>query len=167
MLGALVGAVIGFSRKQSHELNFDARLSALESALSELRRNPKQAPRMPAPGAAVRPEPSAAIRVPEPPPEIPQPVAQQVSPVAPQMPAAEATITSPAPGPAWSEPVSAEPREPSAFDRAWNWFTGGNALVRVGVVVLFFGVAFLLKYAYEHSHVPIEARLIEIGRAHV
>ena len=55
------------------------------------------------------------------------------------------------------------PTEPSSFDRAWNWLTGGNALVRVGVVVLFFGVAFLLKYAYEHTHVPIEVRLIGVA----
>jgi uncharacterized membrane protein len=38
-------------------------------------------------------------------------------------------------------------------------FGGGNALVRSGVVVLFFGVAFLLRYLAEHTHVPIEFRL--------
>ena len=31
------------------------------------------------------------------------------------------------------------------------------------MVVLFFGVAFLLKYAYEHTHVPIEVRLIGVA----
>jgi uncharacterized membrane protein len=31
------------------------------------------------------------------------------------------------------------------------------------VVILFFGVAFLLKYAYEHTHVPIEVRLIGVA----
>ncbi|MBS0419018.1 MAG: DUF2339 domain-containing protein [Proteobacteria bacterium] len=40
-----------------------------------------------------------------------------------------------------------------------EYFTGGNTLVRVGVIILFFGVAFLLRYAAEHSHVPIEFRL--------
>ena len=40
-----------------------------------------------------------------------------------------------------------------------NFFTGGNTLVRVGVIVLFFGVAFLLRYMAEHTHVPIEVRL--------
>ncbi len=35
--------------------------------------------------------------------------------------------------------------------------------MRVGVVVLFFGVAFLLKYAYEHTHVPIELRLTGVA----
>ena len=40
-----------------------------------------------------------------------------------------------------------------------RFFTGGNTLVRVGVIVLFFGVAFLLRYMAEHTHVPIEVRL--------
>jgi uncharacterized membrane protein len=40
-----------------------------------------------------------------------------------------------------------------------EFFTGGNLIVRVGVVVLFFGVAFLLRYAAEHSHLSIETRL--------
>lgn len=40
-----------------------------------------------------------------------------------------------------------------------EFFTGGNLIVRVGVVVLFFGIAFLLRYAAEHSHLSIETRL--------
>jgi uncharacterized membrane protein len=40
-----------------------------------------------------------------------------------------------------------------------EYFTGGNTLVRVGIIILFVGVAFLLRYAAEHSHVPIELRL--------
>ena len=34
---------------------------------------------------------------------------------------------------------------PPAPDPLWTWFTGGNALTRIGVVILFFGVAFLLR----------------------
>ena len=40
-----------------------------------------------------------------------------------------------------------------------EYFTGGNTLVRVGVVILFIGVAFLLRYVAEHTNVPIELRL--------
>jgi uncharacterized membrane protein len=40
-----------------------------------------------------------------------------------------------------------------------EFFTGGNAVVRVGIVILFFGVAFLLRYLAEHTRVPIEWRL--------
>lgn len=53
-----------------------------------------------------------------------------------------------------AEPVV--PKEPGAI---WKWLTGGNALVRIGVVILFFGVAFLVRYAAEHVEVPIEGRL--------
>lgn len=48
-------------------------------------------------------------------------------------------------------------------NRLWNWLFGGNALVRIGILVLFFGVAFLVRYAAEHIDVPIEARLSGIA----
>jgi len=44
-----------------------------------------------------------------------------------------------------------------------TWFTRGNILVRVGIVILFFGVAFLLKYAVQHTHVPVELRLLGVA----
>lgn len=40
-----------------------------------------------------------------------------------------------------------------------DFFTHGNVVLRVGLLVLFFGVAFLLKYAAERSLLPIELRL--------
>jgi uncharacterized membrane protein len=56
-----------------------------------------------------------------------------------------------------------QPRREDVVDAAVrivrDYFTGGNTLVRVGIIILFFGVAFLLRYAAEHSHVPIEFRL--------
>jgi len=49
----------------------------------------------------------------------------------------------------------------------WNivvsYFTGGNVVVRAGVVVLFFGVAFLLKYSAERNLIPIEFRLLAVA----
>jgi len=45
----------------------------------------------------------------------------------------------------------------------WAWFTGGNALTRIGVVVLFFGVAFLLRYFAEYFGFPIELRLAAVA----
>jgi len=45
----------------------------------------------------------------------------------------------------------------------WAWFTGGNALTRIGVVILFFGVAFLLRYLAEIVTVPIEWRLVGVA----
>ena len=48
-----------------------------------------------------------------------------------------------------------------------GFFTGGNTLVRVGVIVLFFGVAFLLRYMAEHSHISIEVRLTGVALASI
>lgn len=46
---------------------------------------------------------------------------------------------------------------------AKNWLLGGNTLVRSGIVILFIGISFLIKYAAEHTHVPIELRLAGIA----
>lgn len=40
-----------------------------------------------------------------------------------------------------------------------DYFTGGNLVVRVGIIVLFFGVSFLLKYAAEHTQLSMQMRL--------
>ncbi|MFJ2694497.1 DUF2339 domain-containing protein [Pseudomonas sp. NPDC087336] len=56
----------------------------------------------------------------------------------------------------------ANPPEPSLIERAINaaraWLLGGNTVLRVGVVLLFLGLAFLLRYATEGMVVPIELR---------
>ena len=69
--------------------------------------------------------------------------------------------------PASGEPASGEPnsrdaaaREPSPL---WRWITGGNALTRIGIVILFFGVAFLLVYFAEVVTIPIELKLAGAG----
>lgn len=58
----------------------------------------------------------------------------------------------------------ATPAEPGAAERTWidaarAWLLGGNTVVRVGVVILFFGVAFFLGYVAERGWLPIELRL--------
>ncbi len=45
----------------------------------------------------------------------------------------------------------------------WVWLSGGNTIVRVGVLILFIGVAFLVKYAAEHAMFPIELRLAAVA----
>jgi len=61
-------------------------------------------------------------------------------------------------------PATAPP-QPPARNRLWAWFTGGNAMVRIGVVVLFFGTAFLLLYFAEHVTVPIEFQFLGVAAA--
>jgi uncharacterized membrane protein len=43
-----------------------------------------------------------------------------------------------------------------------DFFTTGNVVVKVGVIVLFFGVGFLLKYAADKNLFPIELRLAAV-----
>ncbi len=78
-----------------------------------------------------------------------QPTEQQPTSAAPSVLAPEHEATRP--------PAAPPPQQPSAL---WNFFFGPNALVRFGIIVLFFGVAFLLKYAAENVYIPIEVRLI-------
>jgi uncharacterized membrane protein len=78
--------------------------------------------------------------------------------------------------PSLSDPASlpsyVAPSPPSApglaerlFKAAHAWLLGGNTVVRVGIVVLFFGIAFLLKYAADNSLLPIEYRLAGVALA--
>jgi len=60
--------------------------------------------------------------------------------------------------------ASPTPREPSkVVSFISNYFTGGNLLVRIGGVILFFGLAFLVKYAAEHSIISMKMRLVAIA----
>jgi uncharacterized membrane protein len=60
-----------------------------------------------------------------------------------------------------------EPIEPNIIDKAFNyakdWLFGGNTLVRSGIVLLFIGVSFLIKYVAENTNVPIEFRMAGIA----
>ena len=51
----------------------------------------------------------------------------------------------------------------SLLGRLRDHFSGGNALARMGIVILLFGVGFLLRYVAEHSRVPIEFRLCGVA----
>ena len=73
-----------------------------------------------------------------------------------------------APEEAEAQPITLEPATlgpprppapPQPPNPVWAWIVGGNTLARLGVVLLFIGVGFLLKYAVEHVQVPISVRL--------
>lgn len=44
-----------------------------------------------------------------------------------------------------------------------KFFTSGNVVLKVGIIILFFGVSFLLKYAAQHALIPIEFRLAGVA----
>ncbi|MFS2127031.1 DUF2339 domain-containing protein, partial [Pseudomonas sp. Pseusp97] len=58
---------------------------------------------------------------------------------------------------------------PSLFDRAFgaarDWLLGGNTVLRVGVVLLFLGLAFLLRYATEGMTMPPQGPYIGTAAA--
>ena len=54
---------------------------------------------------------------------------------------------------------------PSPWEPVRQWLVGGNTIVKAGVAILFVGLAFLAKYAAEHTQVPAEWRLAAIGAA--
>jgi uncharacterized membrane protein len=60
--------------------------------------------------------------------------------------------------PATVPPPPAPPRVPGPIRSFLNWLAGGNLLVRVGMVLLFFGIAFLLKYVSRDFSLPLELR---------
>ena len=122
----------------------------------------------------------------------PQPVATQPLPVEqpasayairPTPAAAQATASVPAdadaaawvddtaiirePAIAIEPPQPPAPRGPGLLERAFraarDWLFGGNTVVRVGMIVLFFGVAFLLKYAADNNMLPVEFRLAGVA----
>lgn len=80
------------------------------------------------------------------------------------------------PADAWKpEPIARQaqppvpPRGPNLIDRAISraraWLFGGNTVLRVGVVLLFLGLAFLLRYATEGVVVPVELRYAGVAAA--
>ncbi len=96
--------------------------------------------------------------------ELPEMPAQSAEPAAePLRPIPSAAREIPVSQPRASEPPRpAPPREPSLIERgialAKAWLLGGNTVLRVGVVLLFLGLAFLLRYATEGMVVPVELR---------
>ncbi len=66
-------------------------------------------------------------------------------------------------------PKTQEPQKTSTdfnqkvIQHVTDFFTKGNLVVKVGVIIFFFGIGFLLKYAAEHSLLPIELRLCFSG----
>jgi len=49
------------------------------------------------------------------------------------------------------------------FQRLWGWFTAGNVFVRIGVVILFIGMTFLVQHAIGRGMVPIGVRLSAVA----
>lgn len=167
IVGIIVGAIIGSKLKRDGAA--DARIATLEDTVKALSERVKtlESGAPVATNVPVLSAESAQLSAVPPVPEVPVP--QAVAEPQPAAAAADATWTADAraessvplePAELGPQREPSEPREPSAI---WNFFFGGNTLVRVGIMVLFVGVAFLLKYAVDAGFVPIELRLAGVA----
>jgi len=155
LFAILMGALAGLGLLEVVCLH--DRLTKLERELQDLR----EASPEPRPTPAAIPDPVQRPRKPAfdlPPSSPPRVSALQPTPAASTTDKPPYTVA-----PSWTAPhslaTSAAHQENPIVALLREYFTGGNALVRAGIVVLFFGVAFLLRYLAEHTHIPIELRL--------
>lgn len=151
--GMVTGLLLGMLLAKSARL--EARVRQLETLLANT-------------------QPGTSRAATEPPPVMsePSPVYESGAPTVPdEIAPAAAWPLSP---PDRAEPVKkstppAPPSMPNGVDRALNWlthfFTGENAIVRIGIIVLFFGVAFLIKFVADRGILPIEWRLTGVALA--
>ncbi|WP_227815710.1 DUF2339 domain-containing protein [Nitrogeniibacter aestuarii] len=171
VLGALGGLVVQvvLSRPARARLDqLEARIAQLESQVLQLRTGATPAVEdepTPARDATAHELPSVPWAVE--PPVVPAPAAS--TPAAPD-PVASAETPAPSRrrgidvlGGAATEPERAPSSLDQLYDTARRWLLGGNTVVRVGLLVLFFGLAFLARYAVENSLFPIELRLASIA----
>ncbi len=180
LAGAFVGAIAGLAWTLTRREKVEARIGELERKLDVVteRLDALQQGRgafEPARAADTQEEAAAAAGMQEavrealpilPPPEAASTQAADIPASAPEAAvAAEGLALAAGAGPL-GDAFDARPERaaaPSQPSRIWQWLTGGNPFVRVGVVVLFFGVAFLLRYAAEHVRFPIELRLAAVA----
>lgn len=151
----VIGALAGLALSEMIQLRDG--LTKLQRELQDLRREHR-----PPPAAAAAPV--MPTKLPAQPPLPPSPIPPPAA--APQLTVARGTAAREAAPSAARRtfagvPPAASPNPLFALLR--DYFTGGNTLVRAGIVVLFFGVAFLLRYLAEHTHLPIELRLSAVA----
>lgn len=151
LLGGLLGWLLGRERDHS------AQIRALQARL--------QAEAPPSPSAVSAPAPQETVVSPVPETRIDTVPALPEQPTAPAavQPITQAATPAPAPA-ALPEPAYAAVAEtgPTVVDRALAWMMAGNPAVRIGVLLLIIGVAFLLKYAAQYVRFPVESRYLAV-----
>ncbi|MCW8195940.1 DUF2339 domain-containing protein [Proteobacteria bacterium 005FR1] len=151
--GLMVGGLLGFLLGRVFELA--EQITSLQREVAELRHRgiDPQTERAPSPQTVASSRETSV----QPTPEVPA----SVSPTPRKSEAVQQAA-----GTEWrfSEPAFSRP---AILDKAFDWlrrfFTEGNPIVRIGVVVLFFGLSFLVKYASSAGLLPVELRLAAIA----
>ncbi|MBW7983662.1 DUF2339 domain-containing protein [Enterobacillus tribolii] len=167
---------LGRGRRNQEELE------RLRQKVETLQRQFDERQQVPVPQPAVAPQPAAAPRL----VKAETPPAPVLVPAAAAPPAGVALDKTPKTGepspaaagtapPASASPWDSEPQpkskpvppppddQPDMFSGLLSgllaWFMKGNPLAKLGVLLLFFGLAYLLKYTVERDMLPIELRL--------
>ncbi len=138
--------------------HWQARFAALDSHVRQLTITlSKLAPGQGATAAAAQPSP--------PPSSAPSDVSTATAAPAVGTTASE-TVATAAAHTTTPRPTQAQPAQPgwlaSRIEAGLAWFKRGNPMARIGIVVLFFGGAFLARYAAESGFFPIELRLMAL-----
>lgn len=170
--GALAAYAIAGRRSGASERRLDdalLRLEAIEARLARLEGTPARG----APDAAVDAGPARPAHPAADASAGPSGVPLPAAPTPAAGPARDPNL--PPPRPAYGVGAARDPAEaaggrgPRPGDAApalatlRGWLAGGNTLTRVGVVILFIGVAFLLRYFAESAAVPLAAKLAAVG----
>src|SRR5688572_10660661 len=174
-LGFLLGYVLyarNLALSESSQLNKRVgalleRVSLLEYSVKRLRSESEagveSSPGVPVDASLTRPAETPVVTAPRAP--------EQQVPIQPAVtPAVQASVNVP-----WTHPNAIErphnaaqkQKKPSSVDKAIvaakAWLLDGNTVARVGLLVLFVGVAFLLRYVAERTEIPIELRLVGVA----
>ena len=142
LLGAAAGALVALRLRDAERLRQGAeRLRDLDARLRAVERSGAPAPPGEAAPAAPASRPTQPVERAAEPPVLVVDAGRQ--PAAPRRPAAAPLLE----------------RLPPEARRVWDFVTGGNALARVGLVVLFVGLGLLVRYAVEQGVLSVELRL--------
>jgi uncharacterized membrane protein len=167
VLGTLVGVAIRVSRAADRAFDRDSRLEQLESRVAGLAREIEKLKGATQPAPIVPPTPAPAslppapIEIEIPPLDRPAPKPAAGAQPAPLQRPLQAAMQSTA------QPT-AQPGAGAGAALQWSaavrdWLLGGNTVARVGLLILFVGVAFLLRYVAERTRIPIEVRLVGVA----
>ena len=181
-LGLLLGGFAGYTVAELATLRtrnrvLESEIDSLKERLSALWRRQKELEQGAEGSEVARQKPAEPSLHPRNPPAAPKPAPASVPGSTSTDPGWKSMASDAPPAARYGIPAStARAAAPSSFESAGDslfdtpifrflrdYFTGGNTLVRVGVLILFFGVAFLLRYLAEHTHVPIQLRLSAVA----
>lgn len=135
------------------------RSAAVRLELSVLRRRVEELEQRGVADIPVTPNVPEAVQAPEP----VAPVVN-VAPIAPAPEPVNPWVAQPTPEKAQAEPLTPKVEQPSALGGVVSslvrWFMQGNPLAKLGILLLFLGLSFLLRYTVEHALFPLELRLV-------